>query len=152
MRYVRLVVPILTCFVLASCASTALQGYEGLARPDDETALISTRRPSRSARSPVSSADIVSIQLPHGTLPTDTRLARVLPGETCILFEALVRREDFVDSASAYLCFEADAGTTYALRVSAPDGEIVGFRLENQRTRELVAAAGIVPERRSRRR
>ncbi len=147
MRYVWLVIPILTCFVLASCASTALQGYEGPARPKNETALISTRLATRRARSRVSSADIVSVQLPHTTLPTNNRRVRVLPGETCIAVQALTTS---LDSASAYLCFVADAGKTYALRVFAPDGEIMGFQLVNQRTRESVAEAGILPEIQSR--
>ena len=145
MRYVWLVAPILTCLVLASCASTTLQGYEGRARPNDETALITTRR----AGFRHLSVDIVSIQLPHGTLPTKTRRARVLPGETCIAVQALTTS---LDSAAAYLCFEADAGKTYELRVPAPDGEVMGFRLVNLRTGESVAEAGELPERRSGRR
>ena len=137
MRYVWLVAPILTCLILASCAGTTLQGYEGPARPDDETALISTRPALR--RNIV--AEIVSIQLPHGTLPTKTTRARVLPGETCILVNALLRRDEFANSASAYLCFEADAGTAYQLLVHRFRGQISGFQLVNLRTREEVALA-----------
>jgi len=116
MRYVWLVAPILTCLVLASCASTALQGYEGRARPNDETALITTRRAGYRHLS----VDIVSIQLPHGTLPTKTRRARVLPGERCIEVRA---RSTAVVSMTAELCFWAYSGSIYEIRVSVAGRE-----------------------------
>ena len=103
-------------FGLASCASTVLQAYEGSARPDDETALITTRRAStQTLGNRVGRADIVSIQLPHGTLPTNSRSARVLPGETCIGVRA---RSATVASVTAELCFFAYARSVYEIRVS----------------------------------
>ncbi len=135
MRYVWLVTPILTCLVLASCASTALQGYEGSARPNDATAVISTRRLGPYQR--FKSAYIVSIQLPHGTMPTYTKRARVLPGEMCIVIRVLTWSEE---SISTNMCFEADAGKTYELsRVPNFRAAMTGLRLVNARTRETVA-------------
>ncbi len=115
MRFVWLIASILASLVLASCASTVLQGYEGPARPNDETALISTRRAStQTLGTYLGNANIVSVQSPHGTLPTNSRSARVLPGETCIGVRA---GSSTVASMTAELCFEAYAGSTYEIRV-----------------------------------
>ena len=127
---------------LASCASTALQGYEGVARTDEETARIVVRRRGRVR------AEIISLQLPHGTMAVETTNVRVLPGENCIAVRA---RSRFSESSAAYMCFEAEAGETYELRVGTvltysddagyTEFGIDSFRLVNRFTREYVAIA-----------
>jgi len=146
MRLTHLMILIAMCSSLMSCAGTALQGYEGAARPDDETALIVVPRP-RQMRG-VRRAEITSLQLPHGTMAVETRRARVLPGETCIAVQALSNSSE---SSSGYLCFEAEAGESYELRVGTAvtysDGQgyrksrIESFFLLNRYTREYVAIA-----------
>lgn len=115
MRCVCLVAPILACLVLGSCATTVLQGYEGPARPDAETALIYTKRAStQTVGTRLGSVNIVSIRLPHGILTTNSRSARVLPGERCIEVQA---RSSSVSPVTAELCFWAYAGSIYEIRV-----------------------------------
>jgi len=126
---------------LASCASTALQGYEGVARTDEETARIVVRRGRVRA-------EIISLQLPHGTMAVETTNVRVLPGENCIAVRA---RSRFSESSAAYMCFEAEAGETYELHVGTvltysddagyTEFRIDSFRLVNRYTREYVAIA-----------
>ncbi len=115
MRFIQMITGVTISFVLTSCASTVLQGYQGPARPDDETALITTRRAStQTVASRVGRADIVSIDIPGGILSTSTRSARVLPGERCIGVRA---RSTSVASTTAELCFWAYSGSVYDIRV-----------------------------------
>ena len=126
---------------MASCAGTVLQGYEGSARPDDETALITTRRAStQSVGSRLGRANIVSIELPHGTMPTNTRSARVLPGERCIG----VRVSSIsVAATTAELCFWAYAGSIYEIRVSiaGTQRELVESSQSDRRAVESTSSA-----------
>ena len=144
MRLTHLMILTAMCSSLMSCASRTLQGYEGAALLDDETALIVVQMPERMRG--VRRAEITSVQLPHGTMAVETRRARVLPGDTCIAVHAL---SDSLESSSGSLCFEAEAGESYELRVrtvptdSDREGyrafRIDSFRLINRDTREYVA-------------
>ena len=117
----QVVLSALAVTVLAGCASAPFQGYDGPARPDDETALITVRRAStQTVATRVGSADIVSIDLPHGTLRTNTRSARVLPGERCIEVRA---RSTAVVPMTAELCFWAYSGSIYEIRVAVAGRE-----------------------------
>jgi len=142
-RLILIIGMLVTYAGLASCASTALQGYEGVARTDEETARIVVRRGRVRA-------EIISLQLPHGTMAVETTNVRVLPGENCIAVRAWPRFSES-ESSSAYMCFEAEAGETYELRVGTvltysddagyTEFGIDSFRLVNRFTREYVAIA-----------
>ena len=96
---------------LAGCASITLQGYEGLARPDNETAVV---RATGWGRRTSKSILFVSVDSPRGDpIPIQARAIRLLPRETCIRIEltsisGLKERE---------LCFEPYAGRSYEVRL-----------------------------------
>ncbi len=134
-----------TCSVLVSCVSAPLQGYDGAVRPDDETALV-VLSPARATHARVRNTPIISIERPDGTVFTETNRVRVLPGPTCIAVRAMTVRS--LDSYSALLCVEAEAGKTYDVRVetavtmgetmSLDEYRIVRFRLVDRATQETV--------------
>ncbi len=144
MRYIWLAAPILACLVLTSCVGAPLQGYEGAVRPDDETALVTLPRARQHWR--VSSAQIVWVEWPDGTLAEETNRVRVLPGETCITVRATIRNS--LEFYSAKLCLEAEAGKTYAIgaetvtttaeATGVDESRIVGFSLKERGTRETI--------------
>ena len=129
------------CSGLASCARNDLKGYEGVVLPDEETALVLGQ--PRRARG-VRRAEITSVQLPHGTMAVETTRARVLPGDTCITARVLSER---YESASAYMCFEAEAGETYEIAVGTwvtdfyNETRIGSIRIIDLSTRESVTVA-----------
>ena len=99
---------------LVSCASTTLQGYEGPARPDSQTALLSVESQSRNQSS--AALRIVSIDTPRGEpIPITARRVRLLARETCIEVRASSSSGAFLLSD---LCFEPYAGSRYELRAS----------------------------------
>ena len=89
-------------------------------------------------------AEITSVQLPHGTMSVETTRARVLPGDTCITARVLSERFEF---ASAYMCFEAEAGETYEIAVGTwltdfyNETRIGSIRIIDLSTRESVTVA-----------
>jgi hypothetical protein len=140
-RTVLIIAMLAGCSSLASCASNDLKGYEGAVLPDEETAFVLGQ--PRRARG-VRRAEITSVQLPHGTMAVETTRARVLPGETCITARVLSERFEF---ASAYLCFEAEAGETYEIAVGTwvtdlyNETRIGSIRIIDLSTRESVTVA-----------
>jgi hypothetical protein len=101
------------CAGLASCANTVLQGYEGPARPDNETILVRAARNGGDRLS--ANIQIVSVDTPRGEkLPVSTRSVRLLPGETCI---GILATSSTMDQESAELCFFGESGDEYEIRV-----------------------------------
>jgi len=140
-RTVLIIAMLAGCSGLASCVTNDLKGYEGVVLPDEETALVLGQ--PRRARG-VRRAEITSVQLPHGTMDVETTRARVLPGETCITARVLSER---FEVASAYMCFEAEAGETYEIAVGTwvtdfyNETRIGSIRIIDLSTRESVTAS-----------
>jgi len=98
---------------LASCANAVLHGYEGPARPDNETMLVRAARNSGDRLS--ANIQIVSVDTPRGEqIPVSTRSVRLLPGETCI---GILATSSTMDQESAELCFFGEPGDEYEIRV-----------------------------------
>lgn len=118
MRLTQMFTGIIVSFVLVACA--AVQGYEGSALPDSETALITTStrgdRDGVTYRSYFTGVDV-------DTPLEDVGNVRVLPGRRCVTLR--LRREAVRESSprgrtgstGSSLCFEAIAGRTYETRV-----------------------------------
>ncbi len=102
---------ILACLTVASCASVPLQGYEGSDRPDEETALV---RAVPADNASLRAIQILAIQTPGVRLPASGSDVRLLPGDTCLEVRAQTITQD---SSTGDLCFTADSGRTYELRV-----------------------------------
>ena len=114
MRSRQSVASMVFCLVLAACASGPLQIYEGPARPDSETALISAPRSSNdrlAANVRIQSSD----DRLGGVVPVTSRSIRVIPRGVCIVARATTST---MDSMSADLCFNAYAGNRYEVRAS----------------------------------
>jgi len=111
--------------LLASCGSIVVQGYEGAARPESETALVRVLTQSELTRGsmvwlrPAFSAQIVSVDSSRGDrISTPARVLRLLPGETCLGIEA-----SFTSGSIEHdICFEPLANHSYELEM--------GFRVE----------------------
>ena len=115
---------VLSGIALASCASTVLQVYEGPARPDDQTALVTVERPGSNRGD--ATIQIVSVDTPRGDIiPVTARTVRLLPRETCLGVRA---RSSSVATVSFELCFEAYAGRLYELR-ALTQGETVPLEI-----------------------
>ncbi len=135
MKQVTLAGVVLTA--LSGCASTTLQGYEGLARPDSETALVRVSGYGPSTR-------IVSVDSPRGdSIPIRTRTLRLLPRETCLGIEVWSVSELFE------LCFEPSADRTYEVRMInrpisyelAPElrSDVYTLHIRDAATREILS-------------
>ncbi len=114
MRSRQSVASMMFCLVLAACASGPLQIYQGPARPDSETALISAPRPSNdrlAANVRILSTD----DRLGGVVPVTSRSIRVIPRGVCVKARATTST---MDSMSADLCFNAYAGNRYEVRAS----------------------------------
>ncbi len=106
MRCIQL--PTATAFylVLAGCA---VQGYEGAALPDSETAFVTAN----------SNADLwIGIGVPGTRISHDLRL---LPGYRCVNVEASTGNASYYGGLGRVgrefeLCFEANAGKTYEVK------------------------------------
>ena len=95
--------------VLASCAATPLQGYDGPALPADQTALISVQRPSSDRTA--ATIRILTYDTARGdVVAVRAGSVRVLPRATCI--EAFARSST-LDTLTAELCFDTYAGGLY---------------------------------------
>ena len=127
---------------LASCVSTTLQGYEGLARPDDETALVTVERPTNNRGD--ATIRIVSVDTPLGEpISVAARAVRLLPRETCLGVRAY---SSSVASMTVELCFEPSPGRRYQVRASttAPESpmavfDVHGLFLIDRGSQEVVA-------------
>ncbi len=142
MRLIQTFVGITVSFVLVACA--AVQGYEGAALSNSETALI-TAKSDQGLR--------ISVGVPAPGTGTTHNL-RILPGYSCVNVE--VRRMGMPAPAAAggtanlaggrlekfELCFEANAGRTYEVKVLRQvregEGRIVAARIEDVETGEIL--------------
>ena len=102
-------------FVLVACA--AVQGYEGAALPDSETALITTStRGDRDGLDYRSHFTTVDVNTPLENVAN----VRVLPGRRCLTLrvprDTGPSRRGRSIPADSILCFEAVAGRTYETR------------------------------------
>ena len=127
-------------FVLAACA--AVQGYEGAALSNSETALI-TAKSDQGLR--------ISVGVPAPGTGTTHNL-RILPGYSCVNVEARRMGRPAPTGGAAYLasgrlekfelCFEANAGRTYEVKVLRQiregEGRIVAARIEDAETGEIL--------------
>ncbi len=114
MRSTQSVASMMLCLVLAACASGPIQIYEGPARLDSETALISApgaRRDRLAANVRILSAD----DRLGGVVPVTSRSIRVIPRGVCVEARATTST---MDSMSADLCFNAYAGNRYEVRAT----------------------------------
>jgi hypothetical protein len=148
MRLIQLCSSILSGLVVASCASTALQGYEGQPLPDSETALVSTK-----GRGVFNFTRIVSVDTPLGEpIPVRTLSIRLAPRETCLGVQGGRATNHLVVN----VCFEPYAGHQYELRrqrgpyvidraLYPPEGRGPILLLRDLTTSEIVAAVR-VPE------
>ena len=118
MRFMQMFTGITVSFVLVACA--AVQGYEGPALPDDETALIATStRGDRDGWDYRSYFTAIDVDTPLENVAN----VRVLPGRRCVTLR-LIREgargaspRGRTGSTGSSLCFEAIAGRTYETRV-----------------------------------
>jgi hypothetical protein len=107
----QVVLTALAITALSGCVSSILQGYEGPVRPDEETALVRAV-PAHGAS--LRAIQILSIQTPGFRRPISGRDVRLLPGDTCLEVRAQTISQD---SSTGDLCFTADSGRMYELRV-----------------------------------
>ncbi len=128
-------------FVLAACA--AVQGYEGAALSNSETALI-TAKSDQGLR--------ISVGVPAPGTGTTHNL-RILPGYSCVNVEARRMGRAAANGPGVSglasgrlekfeLCFEANAGRTYEVKVlqqiGGREGRIVAARIEDAETGEIL--------------
>ncbi len=114
MRSRQSVASMMFCLVLAACASGPLQIYEGPARPDSETALISAPR-TPNDRLAANVRILSTDDRLGGVVPVTSRSIRVIPRGVCIVARATTST---MDSMSADLCFNAYAGNRYEVRAA----------------------------------
>ena len=114
MRSTQSVASMMLCLVLAGCASGPLQIYEGPARPDSETALISAPRPP-SDRLAANVRILTADDRLGEAVPVTSRSIRVIPRGVCVEARATTST---MDSMSADLCFNAYAGNRYEVRAT----------------------------------
>ncbi len=115
MRLIQMFAGLFVSFVLLACS--AVQGYEGAALPDSETALITTStrgdRDGLDYRSYITAVDVY-------TPLENVANVRVLPGRRCLTLrvprDTGPSRRGRNISADSILCFEAVAGRTYETR------------------------------------
>ena len=107
----QVVLAALAITALSGCVSRFLQGYEGPVRPDEETALV---RAVPANNASLRAIQILAIQTPDVRLPASGSDVRLLPGDTCLEVRAQTITQD---SSTGDLCFTADSGRTYELRV-----------------------------------
>ena len=121
----------------SGCAGTTLQGYEGPARPDESTALVTTEPRTRNA----SSTTIRIISIDGDPTPVRARSVRLLPRDTCLGVRA---RSSSLAYTSGELCFEASAGRRYELRAQIEVDEVAYQNLGGQFGQQDVARILIV--------
>ncbi len=111
MRFMQMLTGITTSFVLVACA--AVQGYEGAALPDSETALITTStRGDRDGWVYRSYFTAVDVDAPL----EDVADVRVLPGRRCVTLRIPLQGGLNRRPTDSILCFEAGAGRAYETR------------------------------------
>ncbi len=148
MRFIQMFTGITVSFVLAAC--TAVQGYEGAALSNSETALI-TAKSDQGLR--------ISVGVPAPGTGTTHNL-RILPGYSCVNVEArrMGRPAPTAPGGGANLasgsleqfelCFEANAGRTYEVKVlqqiRGREGSIVAARIEDAETGEVLDAKEVI--------
>ena len=142
MRFIQILIGITVFSVLAACA--AVQGYEGPALSNSETALI-TAKSDQGLR--------INVSVPAPGTGTTHNL-RILPGYSCVNVEArrMGRPAPTAPGGGANLpsgsleqfelCFEANAGRTYEVKVlqqiGGREGRIVAARIEDAETGEIL--------------
>ena len=135
-------VGITVSFVLVACA--AVQGYEGPALPDSDTALITTStRGDRDGLDYRSYFTAVDVYTPLENVAN----VRVLPGRRCLTLR--VPRDTGPSRgrsipADSILCFEAVAGRTYETRAD-PSRRPTATWLVDLETGEMVAEGTLGP-------
>ena len=111
MRALQMTTVLAICAGLPACGTTSWQGYAGVARPDNQTALV---RIEQSGDRLAATTQILSIDSPRGDIiPVNTRSVRLLPGEVCV---GVLATTSTMDQASAELCFDALADNVYEIR------------------------------------
>ncbi len=111
MRLIQMFTGIIVSFVLVACA--AVQGYEGAALPDSETALITTStRGDGNGFGYRSYFTAVDVDAPL----EDVTKVRVLPGRRCVTLRIPLQGGPNRRPIDSILCFEAGAGRTYETR------------------------------------
>jgi len=112
MRALQMTSVLAICAGLPACGTTSWQGYAGVGRPDNQTALV---RIEQSGDRPAATTQILSIHSPRGDIiPVHTRSVRLLPGEVCV---DILATTSTMDQASADPCFDALADNLYEIRV-----------------------------------
>ena len=136
-------VGITVSFVLVACA--AVQGYEGPALPDSDTALITTStRGDRDGLDYRSYFTAVDVYTPLENVAN----VRVLPGRRCVTLrvprDTGPLRRDRDSPPDSILCFEAIAGRTYETRAN-PSRRPTATWLVDLETGETVAEGTLGP-------